>query len=76
MLPRQGVSVIDREGQPFDSREARQALFDSVRNHVGQIEVIELDAHINETLFAESAARKLIELMERQSPFATESPRR
>ena len=63
MLPRQGVSAIDRAGQPFDDAEARGALFSALREHAGAIPVFELDAHINDTEFAESAARKLIELM-------------
>ena len=63
MLPRQGVSAIDREGQPFDDPEARRALYDSIRKNCANTEVIELDNHINDAPFAEAAAQKLIELM-------------
>ena len=31
LLPLQGVSALDRAGQPFDSTEARVALFDAIR---------------------------------------------
>ncbi len=63
LLPLQGVSAIDKQGQPFDDPEARQALFQSVRRSAGSIDVIEIDAHINDPVFAERAARKLIELI-------------
>jgi uncharacterized protein (UPF0261 family) len=35
LLPLQGVSAIDRAGQPFDDPVARRALFESVRAHAG-----------------------------------------
>lgn len=64
MLPLRGVSAIDREGQPFAWPEADAALFQSLRNWMGpQAELIEQDLHINDTAFAEAAARKLLQLM-------------
>lgn len=63
MLPRRGVSAIDRAGQPFDDPPARQALFASIRETAERVEVIELDQHINDPEFAEAAAHKLIELL-------------
>jgi uncharacterized protein (UPF0261 family) len=63
LLPLQGVSAIDRAGQPFDDSTARQALFDSLRQHHGPVELIELDHHINDRDFAEAAARKLLALL-------------
>jgi uncharacterized protein (UPF0261 family) len=63
VFPLRGVSAIDREGQPFDDRPAREALLDALcRNH-GSVELIELDQHINDPEFAEAAARKLIDLL-------------
>jgi uncharacterized protein (UPF0261 family) len=64
LLPLRGVSAIDKQGEPFDDPEARQALFQAVRRSAGAIDVIEIDAHINDPVFAEQAARKLIELVE------------
>jgi uncharacterized protein (UPF0261 family) len=64
LLPRQGVSAIDRAGQPFDDPVARETLYAELRGRCGNAELIELDAHINDVEFAEAAARKLIELME------------
>src|SRR6185437_16144463 len=64
-LPRRGVSRIDAAGQPFDDPVARQALFAAVRAHAGEVEVVELDQHINDAAFAEAAARKRIELLQK-----------
>ncbi len=63
MLPLRGVSALDRTGQPFHDPHARQQLFDAIRQYHGQTPVLELDCHINDPAFAESAARELIELV-------------
>jgi len=63
LLPRQGVSAIDRLGQPFDDPVARGALFDNLRKAAGETEIVELDRHINDAEFAVAAAEKLIALM-------------
>lgn len=74
LLPRFGVSAIDRPGQPFDDPAARQALFDGVRNHLHGVELMELDAHINDPQFAQAAAQKLLALMRvNPSPPAAQS---
>jgi uncharacterized protein (UPF0261 family) len=67
LLPRQGVSAIDRTGAPFDDPAARGALFRAIHDAAGTTEVLELDAHINDSVFAEAAARKLIALMAQTS---------
>ncbi|MGQ0633517.1 MAG: Tm-1-like ATP-binding domain-containing protein [Planctomycetaceae bacterium] len=63
ILPKQGVSAIDRAGQPFDDPEARAALFAGIRTTCGKVEVVELDCHINDPQFAETAARRLLAMM-------------
>lgn len=63
LLPKQGVSAIDRQGQPFDDPRARAALFRSICESAGQTLIVELDAHINDPAFAEFAARRLLELI-------------
>jgi uncharacterized protein (UPF0261 family) len=62
-LPLQGVSAIDRAGQPFDDPAARAALFEALRDAASGVERQELDLHLNDPAFAEAAARRLIELM-------------
>jgi uncharacterized protein (UPF0261 family) len=61
LLPKRGVSAIDREGQSFDDATARRALFDAIRATCGAVPVTELDLHINDRAFAEASARALLE---------------
>jgi uncharacterized protein (UPF0261 family) len=63
LLPLRGVSAIDQAGGPFWWPEADAALFQSIRNWVYGVEVIELDLHINDAAFAKVAAKKLIKMM-------------
>ena len=63
LLPRQGVSAIDKTGQPFDDPAARESLYNAIRSHRGSTELIELDCHINDEAFAEAAAAKLLAMM-------------
>jgi uncharacterized protein (UPF0261 family) len=65
LVPLRGVSAIDREGQPFWWPEADAALFQSLRNWMSpHVELIEMDLHINDPAFAETAARTLLRLLE------------
>lgn len=68
MLPLRGVSGIDGEGQPFYGPKEDEALFHTLRTELTNenIEILEMDHHINDKAFAETAAQKLIELMENQ----------
>jgi len=64
LVPLQGVSAIDRAGQPFWWPEADAALFQSLRHWVSpNVRLIELDLHINDPAFAEAAARTLLEML-------------
>jgi uncharacterized protein (UPF0261 family) len=64
LVPLRGVSAIDREGQPFWWPEADAALFESLRSWMApQVELIELDLHINDPAFAGHAAQTLIRLL-------------
>jgi uncharacterized protein (UPF0261 family) len=65
LLPARGVSAIDKEGQPFDDPAARKALHDAIRSGLDEVDVVELDLHINDPEFADAAAHKLLELMKR-----------
>ena len=60
--PLKTVSVISAEGQPFYDPEADQALFNSIHEHA-KVEVIDYDEEINSEVFAQAAARKLLELI-------------
>ena len=63
MLPLLGISAIDKMGQPFDDPDARTALFEGIRATHGNVELVELDHHINDASFAEAAANKLLALI-------------
>ncbi len=63
LLPKRGVSAIDRTGQPFDDPIARRALHDAIRSGLPGRDVQELDLHINDEAFADAATAKLIKLM-------------
>lgn len=68
LLPQQGVSAIDAEGKPFDDPQARAALFAAVQENAGKAECRVLDNHINDAVFAETAAKELINLIRQTSP--------
>jgi uncharacterized protein (UPF0261 family) len=69
MIPKKAISVISAPGQPFHDPSADQALFDEIRANLRKdIEVLELDCEINDPVFAETAARKLLELMGEKLP--------
>jgi uncharacterized protein (UPF0261 family) len=61
LLPLKGVSALDRDGQPFHDPEADRALFDALRRHLDpRITVREIDAHINDPVFADAVADALL----------------
>ncbi len=62
-LPLRGVSAIDRNGESFSDKQARNALFDVIREGRASFDLFELDNHINDPEFAESMATKLIDMM-------------
>ncbi len=65
LIPLRGVSMLDQEGQPFHDPEANAALFGALREHVRpQVELMELDLHINDPAFADAAAERLLALLE------------
>jgi uncharacterized protein (UPF0261 family) len=68
LLPLKGLSGLDADGQPFYGPEEDKMLFDTIKENIDQskVEIIEINAHINEKVFGETAAKKLIELMERR----------
>ena len=64
-LPRQGVSILDSPGGEFWWPEADEALFEAIKKNVREdIEVTEVDCNINDALFAEAVAGKMLEFLE------------
>ena len=63
-VPLKGVSAIDAEGKAFWWPEADAALFDALRKHCGKnVELVELEMHINDPAFAEACAAKLLAML-------------
>ena len=67
LIPLRGVWAINRTGLPFDEPADRQALYDGIRATHGEIELIELDLHVNVSALAEAVARKLLALVEQSA---------
>src|SRR5699024_7292184 len=64
MIPLRGVSMIDREGEPFYDPEANRALFDALTTHINsKIKVRELDFHINDPAFADAVADEMLGML-------------
>lgn len=63
LIPLKGVSAIDQTGKAFDDPAARLALYDGIRATHEDVELVELDNHINDQAFAETVASKLLALM-------------
>jgi uncharacterized protein (UPF0261 family) len=68
LLPLSGVSAIDAPGKPFAWPEADAALFQSLRNWTYGVDLIEIDAHINDEIFARTAAETLLQMLRRTQP--------
>jgi len=65
VVPQRGVSILDGDGQPFCDRAADEAMFAALRAGLRRgIEVVEVDANINDAAFAEQAVALLRRLME------------
>ena len=64
-VPLKGVRMIDAEGQPFYDPKASDALFQAVRDHLdtNKVELIEMDANINDVAFSSAIAAKLLALL-------------
>ena len=62
LIPKGGISVISREGEPFHDAAADEALFSALREHA-KVPVQEFAGDINSEEFAEASARRLLALM-------------
>lgn len=67
MLPLQGVSMLDVEGEAFRGAQEDEMLFNTLRQRIDRekVELMEMETDINDQVFAVAAADKLMELMKR-----------
>jgi len=63
VIPLRGLSSLDIEGGPHWRPEANAALFQSLRNWVYGVELIELDRHANDPEFGVACAETLLRLI-------------
>ena len=64
IIPLRGFSTIDEKDGPFFDPEADRAFVEGLADHIRKdIEVLELDCHINDDRFAEEAAKQFIQMM-------------
>ncbi|MBP1990420.1 Tm-1-like ATP-binding domain-containing protein [Paenibacillus eucommiae] len=68
-VPLKGLSMIATEGRLFFDGQADAALFEALREHLDRnvVELIEVDQHINDPLFAVAMADRLHELYQEWS---------
>ena len=66
LLPIRGISMNDKASSKYYGPKEDQALFITLKKVINNplVEIIDVDAHINEEAFAISAAKKLIALIE------------
>ena len=65
IIPKKGFSGPDKEGNDWHDPEANLALIEALKRDLKpEIKLVEVDAHINDRLFAETAATLLHELMQ------------
>ncbi len=70
LLPLQGVSILDGEGQPFCDREADAAIFNAIKTGVKKdVPVYEIDANINDLEFSNRAVELMIDLIAQKSKY-------
>ncbi|MBV9490010.1 MAG: Tm-1-like ATP-binding domain-containing protein [Verrucomicrobia bacterium] len=73
LIPKRGVSLLDREGGDFWKPEADQACFDAIRTGVRSgIPVLQLDHHINDPPFTAAVASQMLQLLQQRGPALSE----
>jgi uncharacterized protein (UPF0261 family) len=64
LIPLRGVSILDGDGQPFCDREADLAMFTALSSNLrSDIPYIEIDANINDQVFATKAVEMMLKLI-------------
>ena len=64
MLPRGGLSTIDRPGKIFYNPEANAALFDTLKSSLSpNIEILEDEHHLDDPEFAVRVGQMMVKLV-------------
>lgn len=68
LFPLRGVSMLDGDGQLFCNREADEAMFDAIKSNLRPgIPVVEVDANINDPVFAAKAVEMMLALIRQKA---------
>lgn len=68
IFPKGGLSILDAEGERFWDPEADRALFDTIRQYANpDIPIWEIDANINDPVFAQKAVELLMEIYQKKA---------
>lgn len=70
LLPLQGVSAMDVSGGIFEDKQANDALFTTLRKHFVPTptrQLVEIDSHINDPLFAAAVLKSVTEILKTDS---------
>ena len=68
LLPLEGVSILDGDGELFCDREADAAFFDALKNHLrSDIPIYEVKLNINDPAFSARAVELLLGLMSEEA---------
>ncbi|HUV51456.1 MAG TPA: Tm-1-like ATP-binding domain-containing protein, partial [Dehalococcoidia bacterium] len=66
VIPLRGFSAVDRPGQHFYNPEADAAFAKTIRENIKNgVEVVEVDAHINDSRFARAVVDTFDKLVKR-----------
>jgi uncharacterized protein (UPF0261 family) len=75
LVPLRGVSILDGDDQPFCDRAADQAMFTSLRERLRpDIQLVEVDANINDQCFAAKAVEMMLELIGSRQSMVQQRP--
>ncbi|HUL23119.1 MAG TPA: Tm-1-like ATP-binding domain-containing protein [Thermodesulfobacteriota bacterium] len=67
LIPLRGWSIYGAKGGPLHDEVGNSIFLKSLRNHLGaHIRLEEVDAHINDSLFADRCVKQLIEFMDEE----------
>jgi uncharacterized protein (UPF0261 family) len=67
LIPLRGFSEPNAEGKPFFDPEADQLFLSTLKKHIRpDIEIIEIQAHINDSIFVEKAVNHMMLMMEQK----------
>jgi uncharacterized protein (UPF0261 family) len=67
VLPKGGVSLLDKEGQPFEGVQQRKVLYQTIKNNLNvNVPYIEVEEDINDPSVSELIAGELIKLLQKK----------